>query len=100
LSLSCCTRQEPVPLSSCRDRITQISVLNDLLIGRCGGVTPIPELLCYGDFGLGTLDHLDGELIVLDGRAYQARGGGVVFEPGLGAVSRPQPGRACGWRSG
>src|SRR6516225_9202573 len=72
----------PVPPSSCRGRITQVSVLNDLMIGRYGGVMPIPELLRYGDFGLGTLDHLDGELIVLDGRAYQVRGDGVVVEAG------------------
>jgi acetolactate decarboxylase len=72
----------PVPQSSCRGRITQVSVLNDLMIGRYGGVMPILELLRYGDFGLGTLDHLDGELIVLDGRAYQARGDGVVVEVG------------------
>jgi acetolactate decarboxylase len=61
-----------VPLSSCRDRITQVSVLNALMMGRYDGVMPIRELLRYGDFGLGTLDHLDGELIVLDGRAYFA----------------------------
>jgi acetolactate decarboxylase len=72
----------PVPRSSCCGRITQVSVLNALMIGRYGGVMPIPELLRYGDFGLGTLDHLDGELIVLDGRAYQARGDGVVVEVG------------------
>src|SRR5215831_8979942 len=70
----------PVPRSSCRGRITQVSVLNALMSGRYGGVMPIPELLRYGDFGLGTLDHLDGELIVLDGRAYQVRGDGVVME--------------------
>ena len=72
----------PVPLSSCRGRITQVSVLNDLMSGRYDDVMPIPELLRYGDFGLGTLDHLDGELIVLDGRAYQARSDGVVVEAG------------------
>src|SRR5262249_20932706 len=72
----------PAPLSSCRGRITQVSVLNALMTGRDDGVLPIPELLRYGDFGLGTLDHLDGELIVLDGRAYQVHGDGVVVEAG------------------
>jgi acetolactate decarboxylase len=72
----------PVPLSSCRDRITQVSVLNELMIGRYDGVMSIPELLRYGDFGLGTLDNLDGELIVLDGRAYQVCGDGAVVEAG------------------
>jgi acetolactate decarboxylase len=52
------------------------------MIGRYGGVMPIPELLRQGDFGLGTLDRLDGELIVLDGRAYQVRGDGVVVDVG------------------
>src|SRR5262249_61783937 len=52
------------------------------MIGRYGGVMPIPELLHCGDFGLGTLDRLEGELIVLDGRAYQVRGDGVVVEAG------------------
>jgi acetolactate decarboxylase len=72
----------PIPLSSYRGRITQVSVLNALLLGRYDGVMPIPELLRYGNFGLGTLDHLDGELIVLDGRAYQVRGDGVVVAVG------------------
>jgi acetolactate decarboxylase len=52
------------------------------MIGRYDGVMPIRELLRCGDFGLGTLDHLDGELIVLDGRAYQVRGDGAVVEVG------------------
>jgi acetolactate decarboxylase len=72
----------PVPLSSCRGRITQVSVLEALMRGRYDGVMPIPELLRCGNFGLGTLDHLDGELIVLDGRAYQVRGDGVVVDVG------------------
>ena len=67
-----------------RDRITQVSVINALMLGRYDGVMPIPELLRYGDFGVGTLDHLDGEMIVLDGRAYQVRGDGVVAEVGPG----------------
>jgi acetolactate decarboxylase len=61
------------------DQITQISVINALMIGRYEGVMPISEMLRYGDFGVGTLDHLDGELIVLDGKAYQVRGDGVVI---------------------
>ncbi len=50
------------------------------MVGRYDGLMPIPELLRHGDFGLGTLDHLDGELIVLDGKAYQARPDGTVSE--------------------
>ena len=54
------------------------------MVGRYDGVMPIPELLRHGDFGVGTLDHLDGEMVVLDGRAYQVRGDGVVAEVGPG----------------
>lgn len=72
LSFSSCRRYEPAPLSSCRGRITQVSVINDLMIGRYDGVMPIRELLRCGNFGLGTLDHLDGELIVLDGRGLES----------------------------
>jgi acetolactate decarboxylase len=64
------------------DRIIQVSVINALMVGRYDGVMPIAELLRHGDFGVGTLDHLDGELVVLDGTAYQVRGDGVVAEVG------------------
>ena len=64
------------------DRITQVSVIDALMVGRYDGVISILELLRHGDFGVGTLDHLDGELVVLDGRAYQVRGDGVVAEVG------------------
>ena len=40
----------------------------------------IGELLKYGDLGIGTLDSIDGELIVLDGKAYQAKGSGDTPE--------------------
>ena len=46
-----------------RGQMTQVSVINALMTGRYEGAMPIPELLRYGDFGVGTLDHLDGELI-------------------------------------
>ena len=64
------------------DRITQVSVINALMVGRYDGVLPIPELLRRGDFGVGTLDHLDGELIVLDGEAFQVRGDGAIVPVG------------------
>jgi len=72
----------PPPAASGRDAIVQTSVINALMIGRYDGVTPVADLLRLGDFGLGTVDHLDGELIVLDGRAYLARGDGSVVDAG------------------
>ena len=38
----------------------------------------VEELLRHGDFGLGTLAGLDGEMVVLDGAAFQAQGDGRV----------------------
>ena len=35
-------------------------------------------LLNYGDFGIGTFDNLDGEMVVLDGVIYQVRSDGIV----------------------
>lgn len=64
------------------DRITQISVINALLLGRFDGTVPFATLLTDGDFGLGTLDGLDGELVVLEGRGYQIKSDGTVVEVG------------------
>ena len=44
------------------------------MAGLYGGTMTVGELLEHGDLGLGTLDSIDGELIVLDGKAYQPKG--------------------------
>lgn len=86
--LASCSPPTPAPgPPRDRDAIVQTSVINALMIGRYDGVTPVADLLKRGDFGLGTVDHLDGELIVLDGRAYLARGDGSVAD--AGAMSTP-----------
>ena len=38
------------------------------MAGLYGGTMTVGELLEHGDLGLGTLDSIDGELIVLDER--------------------------------
>jgi len=50
------------------------------MAGLYGGTMTVGELLEHGDLGLGTLDSIDGELIVLDGKAYQAKGSGQTPE--------------------
>lgn len=62
------------------NRITQVSVIDALMVGRYDGILPIGDLLRLGDLGVGTLDHLDGELVVLDGRAYQIRADGRIVD--------------------
>ncbi len=39
---------------------------------------PFGEIKKHGDFGIGTFDHLDGEMIMLDGVIYQITGDGRV----------------------
>ena len=63
-------------------RITQVSVIDALMVGRYDGILPMPDLLRLGDLGVGTLDHLDGELVILDGKPYQIRADGRVLEVG------------------
>ncbi|HWV87666.1 MAG TPA: acetolactate decarboxylase [Capillimicrobium sp.] len=50
----------------------QTSTIAALLDGAYDGDVTIGEVLAHGDHGLGTLDALDGELVVVDGAAYRA----------------------------
>ena len=56
--------------------VYQTSTMGALLDGVYDGDVTIAELLRHGDFGLGTFNHLDGEMLVLDGVCYQLRGDG------------------------
>jgi len=47
----------------------------------------VKSILDHGDFGLGTFANLDGEMVVLDGRAYQVQGNGKVSEAALQAAA-------------
>ena len=47
--------------------VYQTSTIAALLDGIYDGDVTIAELLTHGDFGLGTFNHLDGEMVVLDG---------------------------------
>ena len=58
----------------------QIGTLDALIDGRYDGDATIGELLAHGDLGLGTVQHLGGELVVLDGRAFVVDGDGRVHE--------------------
>jgi len=58
--------------------IFQVSTFNTLLGGVYGGTTTVGELLWNGNFGIGTFDALDGEMIILDGVCYQITSEGKV----------------------
>jgi acetolactate decarboxylase len=55
-----------------RHELFQTSTVQALLAGGYDGDVTLAEILEHGDLGLGTLDGLDGELIVLDGEAWKA----------------------------
>ena len=54
----------------------QTSTMAALLDGIYDGDMTIAELLTHGDFGLGTFNHLDGEMIILDGACHHLRADG------------------------
>lgn len=56
--------------------IYQASLMSALLDGVYEGELTIAELLKQGNFGLGTFNHLDGELIAFDREVHQLRSDG------------------------
>jgi acetolactate decarboxylase len=65
-------------VGSARDDMYQVSTLHALAAGDYDGRVPFREVQRHGDFGLGTFDALDGELVVLNGRFYRVRSDGSV----------------------
>jgi acetolactate decarboxylase len=56
----------------------QVSTLDALSSGIYQGALSFHALGKEGNFGLGTFDSLDGEMVELDGRFYQIRSNGIV----------------------
>jgi acetolactate decarboxylase len=54
--------------------------VNALVEGIYQERIPLSKIKQHGDFGLGTFDSLDGEMVMLDGRVYQITGDGRVHE--------------------
>src|ERR671914_2354086 len=57
----------------------QTSTVDALLEGKYEGDVSFAELGDRGDFGLGTLVALDGEMIALDGSFYQVKADGRAY---------------------
>ena len=62
-----------------RESIVQVALLQSLAQGYFGGTITSGELRALGDTGIGTFEGLNGEMIVLNGKVYQALGDGTVF---------------------
>jgi len=61
-----------------RETLYQVSTIDALIQGVYEGFQPVGELKSHGDFGIGTFNALDGEMIVLDGTVYQVKADGTV----------------------
>jgi len=62
------------------DVIVQFSTLNALKAGLYDGTMTYGEMAEYGDFGVGTFNAIDGEMVGFDGRFWQIREDGSVTE--------------------
>lgn len=60
--------------------VFHFSISDALLSNVFEGNTTIKEILKHGDFAIGTMNCLDGEMIILDGKAYTIRADGKVYE--------------------
>ena len=65
----------------------QAAPLQSLMLGNYYGFITLKEILEHGDTGMGTLDGLDGEMIILDGIAYQAKADGTIATPDITTTS-------------
>lgn len=61
--------------------VSQVSTINALLAGVYDGDKDLHYLKRHGDFGIGTFDALDGEMVFWQGEFYQVRADGKVYRP-------------------
>jgi acetolactate decarboxylase len=64
------------------DTLFQVSTFAALLVGDYEGRADDRTVKRHGDFGLGTFEALDGEMVAVDGAFYQIRADGIVTPVG------------------
>ncbi len=80
--VSSCSKETEYPQS-----IVQFSTIDALMQGVYDGTNSLSELARHGDFGTGTIDALDGEMIFLDGSFYQVKADGKIYRPEGGMLT-------------
>ena len=63
-------------ISKDTETIYQVALLQSLTQGYYDGIIKVSELKGHGDTGIGTFEGVNGEMIVIDGKVYQALGDG------------------------
>ncbi len=66
------------PATPNANRVYLCAPVNALVEGIYEQKIPFAQIKQHGDFGLGTFDELDGEMVMLDGEIYQITGTGEV----------------------
>lgn len=77
VTISGCSPQRPQK----QDAVFQASVMTALSAGVFDGSLTCAGLLDHGNFGLGTFNDLDGEMILLGGQLYQVKVDGSLIKP-------------------
>jgi acetolactate decarboxylase len=62
-----------------RDTLYQVSTIQALSAGDYDGQSSLCALERHGDFGIGTFQGLEGEMVVLDGNFYQVKVDGQAY---------------------
>lgn len=89
-ALLCLAVLAPLPGALCADDdvLFQVSTIDALMQGVFDGVYSFDDLKTHGDFGIGTFDSLDGEMVAVDGDYYQVKADGVAY-PVKGNMTTP-----------
>jgi len=69
----------PGTIASDNDTLFQTSVISALMQGVYDGTMTFKDLGAHGDFGIGTVQALDGEMVGLDGEFYQVKSNGIAY---------------------
>lgn len=82
LAVACSSPEKPaVNVVRESESLTQISTFDALLQGVYDGTFSLDDMAGNGDFGIGTFDKLDGEMIFTNGKFYQVKADGKVYQP-------------------
>ena len=78
LAVSAVSAQNSLLLNNNDDAMYQVSLMQAFMHGEYNGVISVGDLKSHGDTGLGTVEGVNGEMIILDGVVYQAAADGSI----------------------
>jgi acetolactate decarboxylase len=61
--------------------VIQVSTIDALMTGVYDGITTLSDLTEWGNFGIGTFNALNGEMVFFDGVFYQVKADGKIYRP-------------------